>query len=59
MYSNTNQLDWDEFVPFALFAYRVSVQESTNETPFFLLYGREPNLPTSIEELPNFLKNWK
>ena len=29
-----------------LYAYRISVQESTKESPFFLLYGRDPALPT-------------
>ena len=32
-----------------LFAYRSMVQESTRESPFFLLYGRDPRLPTGIE----------
>ena len=38
--------DWDEKFPFVLYAYRVSVQESTKESPFFLLYGRDPRIPT-------------
>ena len=38
--------DWDEKVPYVLFAYRTCVQESTQESPFFLLYGRDPNLPS-------------
>ena len=38
--------DWDTHLPYLLFAYRVSVQESTRESPFFLLYGRDPRLPT-------------
>lgn len=38
--------DWDEQLPFLLFAYRSSVQESTKESPFFLLHGRDPRLPT-------------
>ena len=38
--------DWDAHLPYLLFAYRVSVQESTRESPFFLLYGRDPRLPT-------------
>ena len=39
-------LDWDERIPYVLFAYRSSVQQSTGESPFFLLYGRDPQLPT-------------
>ena len=36
----------DERLPFLLFAYRVSAQESTKESPFYLLFGRNPRLPT-------------
>ena len=38
--------DWDTRLPYVLFAYRSSLQESTRESPFFLLYGRDPCLPT-------------
>ena len=38
--------DWDRHLSYVLYAYRVSVQESTKESPFFLLYGRDPALPT-------------
>ena len=38
--------DWDQKLPFVLFAYRASQQQSTMESPFFLLYGRDPRLPT-------------
>ena len=38
--------DWDTRLPFVLFAYRASPQESTQESPFFLMYGRDPQLPT-------------
>ena len=38
--------DWDVKLPYVLFAYRASIQESTQESPFFLLYGRDPQLPT-------------
>ena len=39
--------DWAKHLSYVLYAYRVSVQESTRESPFFLLYGRDPALPTS------------
>ena len=41
-----NERDWDTHLPYVLFAYRTSIQESTQESPFFLLYGRDPSLPT-------------
>ena len=41
--------DWDTHLPFVLFAYRATQQESTQESPFFLLYGRDPRLP--VEEV--------
>ena len=37
--------DWDLRLPFILFAYRTTVQQSTLESPFFLLYRRDPQLP--------------
>ena len=39
--------DWDQHLPHVLFAYRASLQESTQESPFYLLYGWDPQLPTS------------
>lgn len=38
--------NWDTCLPYVLFAYRTSLQESTQESPFHLLYGRDPCLPT-------------
>ena len=38
--------DWDDQLPFLLFAYRASAQESTKESPFFLMHGRDPRIPT-------------
>ena len=39
-------MEWDKRLPLLLFAYRSIVQESTRESPFFLVYGRDPRLPT-------------
>ena len=38
--------DWDQLLPYVLVAYRVNIQESTGESPFFLLYVRTPRVPT-------------
>ena len=37
--------DWDSHLPYLLFAYRVAVQDSTQVSPFYMLYGREAVLP--------------
>lgn len=52
MFCNERQSDWDLFVQGILFAYRTSVSSSTNETPFFLLYGRRARLPLDVKLLP-------
>ena len=39
--------DWDDCLLYLLFSYRVSAQESTRESPFFLLYGKDARVPTS------------
>ena len=39
--------EWDDQLPYVLFAYRASQQASTRESPFYLLYGRDPRLPVS------------
>ena len=45
--------DWDQQLPFVLFAYRASQQQSILESPFFLLYGRDPHLPTQTAMVAN------
>jgi hypothetical protein len=42
---DTNHEDWEDMLGDVCFAYHSSVHSSTQETPFFLLYGREPNIP--------------
>ena len=54
-YVETNHRDWDEWLDFALFAYRTSSHRSTGVTPFSLQYGFEARTPASIllEQPPN------
>ena len=42
----------DEQLPYVLFAYRSTLQTSTRESPFRLLYGRDPQLPSEIMLYP-------
>ena len=44
-YCNNATTDWDEYLSTALFSYRCAQQESTRESPFFLLNGREAQWP--------------
>jgi hypothetical protein len=48
-YSNSNQSNWDIYLPLVLFAYRTSEQTSTKESPFTLLYGRDASLPSDLD----------
>ena len=41
-------LDWDRYVDAAVFTYRVSINDATGYSPFFLLYGRECVSPADI-----------
>ena len=48
-----NQRDWDEVLPYAMMAYRSSVQESTGETPYVMTYGGEEiMLPVDLFGVP-------
>ena len=46
MYVEMHGQDWDHYLPYMLYAYRISAQESTHESPFFLMFGRNPRQPT-------------
>jgi len=54
MYVESKQKDWDIYIPYVVFAYRTAPHASTNETPFYLLYGRDARYPSDLMEvLPN------
>ena len=40
--------DWDLKLSTIMMAYRSSIHESTGETPFTLMFGREVQLPVDI-----------
>lgn len=43
MYVDVEHKAWDEVLPYVTFAYNTAQQETTQMTPFTLLYGREPS----------------
>ena len=48
-----SMVEWDKQLPLLLFVYHSTIQESTRESPFFLLYGLDPCLPTASDlDLP-------
>jgi hypothetical protein len=47
-FGNDHQDNWDDLLPYVLSAYRTSLHEATGDTPFYLLYGRDPYLPVDI-----------
>ena len=52
MYVASNKKDWDSFINLVLFAYRVSPNTTTGDSPFYLLYGCEPRLPIDVNLTP-------
>ena len=38
--------DWEGYVPLILFAHRTSVSDAIGDSPFYVLYGREPRKAT-------------
>ena len=43
-----HQRDWDLHLPYLLHAYRAAPQESTKESPFFLMFGRPSRAPLDL-----------
>ena len=44
--------DWDLYLDAILFSYRVSRQDSTKMSPFYLVYGRQARIPVEVAMHP-------
>ena len=45
---NKNGRNWDKMLGGVLFAYRSTPHQSTGMSPFYLLYGHDPKLPSAL-----------
>lgn len=53
-YVNESFTNWDLYLNKLIFAYNSAVQVTTGESPYKLLFGREPKLPIDVTfKLPN------
>ena len=56
-YVDDDQSNWDDYLESLAFAYRTSVVDAIGDTPFHLVHGRDPRLPTAIlTEKPGSVK---
>jgi transposase InsO family protein len=46
---NKQKNNWDDILDACLFAYRTTFNRTVDETPFYLLYGRDVVLPSDLE----------
>lgn len=49
-YINQQQNDWDSFLDAAMFSYNTSYHEGTKISPYELIFGRKPRLPSTLNE---------
>ncbi len=47
-YTNKEQDNWDDLLPYCEMAYNNSKQSSSEHSPFYLNYGQEMSLPTNL-----------
>jgi hypothetical protein len=48
MFADEQGSDWDLYVPSLVFAYNTSFHTAIGESPYYLMYGRNPRLPTDV-----------
>jgi hypothetical protein len=46
---NSSTAEWDDLIPSVLFAYRTLKHSTTKYNPFYLMHGREAQLPIDLE----------
>jgi len=52
-YVKEDQTNWDEWAPFAAYAYNTSEHSATGYTPFELVFGHPSSLPSALRSEPS------
>lgn len=42
------QDDWDDYIPYVLFAYRTTIHPATGQTPFYMMFLRDARTPADL-----------
>jgi len=50
--------NWDRLLTYAMFCYNTTVHTSTSYTPYELVFGRKPNIPSSFHKEPEAQYNY-
>ena len=54
IYGNEEQTDWAQLLPSIMFSYRTTpAPDSTNYSPYFILFARECRMPLDTELIPS------
>jgi hypothetical protein len=52
-YVSKGKDDWDKHIDIVTFAYNMTLQRTTNATPFYMNHGREARVPLDIHLATN------
>jgi len=52
-------MNWDTFIPYAMFVFNSSEHRSTGKQPYELMYGRTINMPNSFMKPPEPRYNYE
>ncbi|XP_043227102.1 uncharacterized protein LOC122384132 isoform X1 [Amphibalanus amphitrite] len=48
-YLDANHTEWDVHIPLLMLGYRAKVHSSLGHSPYYLMFGRNPRLPASVQ----------
>lgn len=57
-YADKDNTTWDNYLPSAVFCYNTHVHRTTLKTPFEMVFGRIPNIPSVFKKEPEPIYNY-